>query len=189
MGLAAVVALLVVAFEWGDASRADAGHRALDEIIERVPLGASVAQLDLTPRPPGRVAPVRGETGRVLAERGGRMLFAFTDMPPNPVYVPAPLQWNEPLLRLAHAPYAFMPAYDLRRFMFVLERNDSPKVASLVETALAPEAEVVARAGPWTLFRSRISTMPLESPDQALPTPAPETLADRVHRLADARPP
>jgi hypothetical protein len=189
VGLAATLALLAVAFEWRDASRADANQRALDAIIAQVPMNTSVAQLDLTPRPAGQVAPVRGETGRVLAERGGRILFAFTDMPPNPVYIPPLLQWNEPLLRLAHAPYALMPAHDLRRFAYLLERNDSPRAAALVEQALAPEAEVVARAGPWTLFHSRLPTILLASPDEMLPSPAPETLVERVNRLADARPP
>jgi hypothetical protein len=189
VGAAVTLALLAPAFEWREASRADASQRALDTLIAQLPMNASVAQLDLTPRPAGHVAPVRGETGRVLAERGGRVLFAFTDMPPNPVYIPPPLQWNEPLSRLTHAPYALMPAHDLRRFAYVLERNESPRAAALVEQALAPEAEVVARAGPWTLFHSRLSTVALASPDAILPSPAPETLVERVNRLADARPP
>ena len=34
-----------------------------------------------------------------LAEHGGRMLFAMTDMPPNPVYLRPDVRWDEPLLR------------------------------------------------------------------------------------------
>ncbi len=53
------------------------------------------------------------------------MLFAMTDMPPNPVYVAPTRSWNEPSRRLAQAPFAFMPAYDLTRFAYLLARNES----------------------------------------------------------------
>jgi hypothetical protein len=32
------------------------------------------------------------------------------------VYTPARFQWNEPMLRLEKAPFAFMPTYDVTRF-------------------------------------------------------------------------
>jgi hypothetical protein len=185
--LAAVVPIVVVGASWKAFASAAASHRALDEILTHVPMNVAVAQLDLTPKPAGRVAPVPGAAGRVQAERGGRMLFAFTDMPPYPVYVATSHQWSEPLLRLEHAPYAFMPTHDLRRFAFLLERNESPKAKALVEEALAPEAEVVARSGEWTLFHSRLPTVAVDAPDATLPAPPPEMLVERVNRLADAR--
>jgi hypothetical protein len=174
--------LAMLAVEMPSFVAADARYRALDRIIARVPRNVAVAQLDLTPRGGGHVGPIPAAAGRVLAERGGRMLFAMTDMPPNPVYVRADLRWDEPLLRMAHAPYAFMPAYDLTRFSYLLERNESDSQRALVASALAPEAEIVAEEGEWTLFRSRLAVVGLDTPGRALPSPAPETLGARVAR-------
>lgn len=112
------------------------------------------------------------------------MLFAMTDMPPNPVYVPTELQWLEPMRRLAKAPYAFVPALDLTRFEYVLAYDESPAMRPLVVQALSPEAELLVSEGNWALFRSRLATQPLTTPDARVPEPDAETLAYRVNRLA-----
>ena len=111
------------------------------------------------------------------------MLFAMTDMPPNPVYVRPGLSWNEPVQRLVQAPYAFMPAHDLTFFSYLLERNESAAARDLVARALAPEAELVAQDGEWRLFRSRLPVADLATPDRPLPSPPPETLAARIALL------
>jgi len=187
--LAAIAPVATVGVEADDFRKADRSHRALDAVIAQVPMDVAVAQLDLTPRPASRVAPVPGAASRVQAERGGRMLFALTDMPPNPVYVPAEYQWNEPVARMSAAPYALMPDVDLRRFSYLLVRNDAPAMRPVVAEALAPEADRIAAEGEWTLFRSRLPVAPLTSADAALPAPAPEALADRVNRLLAKRAP
>jgi hypothetical protein len=180
--MAAPIAMLVA--EGQDFAKTDRSYRALDRLIALVPRNAAVAQLDLTPRTPGHVAPVPGAASRVQAERGGRMLFAMTDMPPNPVYVPTALQWREPTQRLARAPYAFVPELDLTRFGYVLAYDESPAMRPLVAQALAPEAEILASEGSWSLFRSRLPTEPLTSPDERVPGPVAETLAYRIDHLA-----
>jgi hypothetical protein len=182
LAIAAPIAMLGV--EYKDFAKADRSYRALDRIIALVPRNVAVAQLDLTPRPPSHVAAVVGAAGRVLAERGGRMLFAFTDMPPNPVYVPRALQWNEPMQRMAASPFALMPAVDLTRFAYVLAYDEAPGMRPLVAQALEPEAELVASEGKWALFRSRLPTQPLTAPDGPAPDPATEMLAARINRLA-----
>lgn len=193
-GSRAVIALSVAAplamlgAEAKEFAKADRSYRALNRVIALVPKDVAVAQLDLTPRAPSRVAPVPGAASRVQAERGGRMLFAMTDMPPNPVYVPAELQWNEPMQRLASAPYAFMPAHDLTRFAYLLVRDENATMEPLVAQALAPEAELVASEAEWALFQSRLRVVPLTVRDEALPNPLPETLAVRVNRLSAATP-
>ena len=182
LAIAAPIAMLGV--EGRDFAKADRSYRALDRLIAVLPSNVAVAQLDLTPRAPGHVAPVPGAASRVQAERGGRMLFAMTDMPPNPVYVPTELQWLEPMRRLAKAPYAFVPALDLTRFEYVLAYDESPAMRPLVVQALSPEAELLVSEGNWALFRSRLATQPLTTPDARVPEPDAETLAYRVNRLA-----
>ncbi len=188
VALSVAAPLAILGAEARDFVRADGSYRALDRIIALVPRDVAVAQLDLTPRGPGHVAPVPGAASRVLAERGGRMLFAMTDMPPNPVVVPEALRWNEPVRRLVATPYAFAPAHDLTRFGYLLVRDESPAMRPLVARALAPEAELVASEREWALFRSRLPTVPLTAPDGPLPEPPPETLAARVQRLLPAAP-
>ena len=161
----------------------DRRFRDLDEVLLHLPNNVAVAQLDLTPMPPSVVGPIPAAASRALSEHGGRMLFAFTDMPPNPIYVPSNRQWNEPMLRMAHSPYAFMPSYDARRFSYLLARGTQPRYRALTARALAPEEELIASKGEWSLFRSTLPVDPIDAPDRPLPSPPPETLADRVNRL------
>jgi hypothetical protein len=184
--LAALVPLALVALEWPafvDGARA---ARDLDAIILRIPGDVAVAQLDFTPRPRGHVAPVPGLAARVQAERGGRMLFSFADTPPNPVYVRREWQWNEPVTRLATAPYALVPAHDAHRFGYLVARNTDRRVRALVARALSPEYELVEAQGPWDLFRSTVPLVPLASPDAPLPAAHVETLAARIDRIASS---
>ncbi len=181
--LAVASPLVLLAVETPAFVASDARYRALDAVIAHIPPNVAVAQLDLTPRPPGHVAPVVAAAGRVLAERGGRMLFAMVDLPPNPVYFAPSRAWDEPVQRLAQTPSAFMPAYDFTRFSYLLARDESAAERALVARALADDADVVIDEGGWTLFRSRLPVVDVASPDRPLPSPPPETLAARVARL------
>jgi len=182
-----VVPLAMLGVEMKSFVEADRRFRDLDEVLTHLPDNVAVAQLDLTPMPPSMVAPIPGAANRALSLHGGRMLFAFTDMPPNPIYIRADRQWNEPILRMGNSPYAFMPAHDARRFSYLLARGTRPKYRALAITALAPEEELVASKGEWDLFRSTLPVDPVDAPDRPLPSPPPETLADRVNRLLPAR--
>ena len=183
---ATLVPLVMVALTIQTFRQVGREYRDLDEVLAQLPDDVSVAQLDLSPPTGGRAAPVPGAASRALAVHGGRMLFALTDMPPNPVFMPLAVQWNEPLLRLRFAPFAFMPTHDATRFAYLLVENHAAAFRALVRQALAPEERLVASAGVWDLYRSTLKVAPLDAPDEPLPTPAPETLADRVGRLLAA---
>ncbi len=158
-------------------------YRDLDALLPLIEKGSAVAQLDLSPRPPSVVAPIPGAGARALAERGGRLLFSFTDAPAAPVTTTPELQWNEPVLRLTHKPLAFLPAHDLQRFRYVLVRQTDADSVGLMVSVFEPEAKLVARSGQWMLFESTLTVVPLASPDVALPTPTPATLHGRIMRI------
>lgn len=187
--LVTAVPIAMFGIEMKSFIEADRRFRDLDEVLLHLPNNVAVAQLDLTPMPPSVVGPIPGAASRALSEHGGRMLFALTDMPPNPIYIRRELQWNEPILRLSNSPYAFMPAHDARRFSYLLARGARPKYRALAALALGPEEELVASKGEWDLFRSTLPVDPIDSPDRPLPSPPPETLADRVNRLLPPKAP
>jgi hypothetical protein len=184
--LAAAAPLAMLGVEAEDFAKAEVSYTDLDAIVALVPRNVAVAQLDLTPRRPGNGAPVPGAPSRILAERGGRMLFAWTNTPPNPVFVPKGMQWNESVERLAPQAYAFLPGFDLRRYSYLVARSEAPALFGLIAEALAAEADLVAVEGEWALFRSRLPTVPLTSPDE-VPADLTDTLARRVNRLIDEK--
>lgn len=94
--------------------------------------------------------------------------------------IPPQFQWNEPVLRLSSAPFAFLPGHDLKRFRYVLARLASPRLKASVVRAFAPEATFVIGAGPWLLFESNLPLVPLTARDEPLPSPLPESLGQRV---------
>ncbi len=151
--LASMVPIALLVVEWSGFVESDRMFRDLDAIIAAIPRNAAVAQLDLTPRARGHAAPVPGAAGRIQAERGGRMLFAFTDTPPNPVVMRPEWQWNEPLLRLVNAPYALVPSHDAQRFAYVVAYDTNRNVRALVARVLDPEYALVTSRGPWDLYR------------------------------------
>jgi hypothetical protein len=188
MVLAVLVPLAVVGSELGAFRDTARRFRDLDVLLDRLPEGVAVAQLDLgPPKGPGHVAPVPPAASRALAEHGGRMLFAMTDMPPNPVYVRAGARWDEPVMRLVQTPFAFMPTRDATRFSYLVTTNGSPAFRREVQKALAPEEELVASSGAWDLYRSTLPVSGLDAPDEPLPDPPPETLADRLRRAGVIR--
>ena len=158
---AALATLFTSLSAFGDADRR---FRELDGVLSLIEKDSAVAQLDLTPQTVGAVAPIPGAGARALAERGGRLLFSFTDAPTSPVVMPTNRQWNEPVLRLARDPLAFSPPYDLRRFRYVLVRlaPEWRRLAPIVVSIMAPESRLTGDSGEWLLFES--------TPDQsALP--------------------
>jgi hypothetical protein len=158
----------------------DREYRLLEQVIPAVELGSAVAELNLS-GDPARTYSLGPAAGRILATRGGRLAYAFTDSPASPAIIPGRYQWNESLVRLGFDCWAFEPARDFKRFRYVLVHASDPEVMQVVSFALQREGQYVTEAGDWALFRSRLPVEPLLSRDAPAETPRAETLRERLH--------
>jgi hypothetical protein len=50
----------------------------------------------------------------------------------------------------------------------------------MLDRAMAPEGRLVAHEGRWSLYESTLARLPLDASEVPLPTPAPETLRQRI---------
>ena len=164
---------------------ADASHVAedLESLIIRIPRESAVAGIDLDLDQGGRPFTVASGLSRVLALRGGRVLYSFADSTVSPVMMAPAYQWNEVATRTVRDNYAFRPSHDLTRFRYLIVHSSNEKNLLLAAAALDPDAVPVARAGEWGLFESTLEVVPLTSPDVPLPTPRPDTLRKRMRDL------
>ncbi len=110
---------------------------------------------------------------RVIAERGGRMLFSFSESPIAPVMVRPDLHWAEPIARIVPKETELCPAHDFKRFRYVLFRTNDVQLEYLLAQSLRPEARLVDVAGDWALFESTLDVVPLTSHDVRAPSPCP----------------
>jgi hypothetical protein len=164
----------------------DREHRSLETLIAYIEPGSAVAEMDLGPGDPLRNYSLGPAYGRVMAERGGRLVYAFTDSPVSPVMIRPEVQWNESLWRVAYDTWKFRPAHDFRLFRYALVRTQDPKLAWEATLVASPEADLVAEAGEWVLLRSKLAVVPPVSPEPPMETPVPEAMDDRVLALRRA---
>jgi len=176
------VATLLVAWpSFVDSARA---YQSVEQLMPHIEPGTAVAALDLGPGDASRTFSLGPYGGRVLATRGGRLSYSFTDSPVSPVVVPKQYQWNEALIRTGFDCWAFRPAHDMRSFRYVIVRTSDANVALLAELTLRPEAKPIATAGEWVLFESTLPVIPPASPVLHMDKPPPEELRDRADKLA-----
>jgi hypothetical protein len=101
---------------------------------------------------------------------------------PIPAVIIAPgHRWDDSLSRMAVDSLSLEPAFDLRRFRYVLAWTATGDSAD-VTRALLPEARLVARSGGWLLFES---TQLAETVLSVEPTPGrEESLRARLDAIA-----
>ena len=173
----AVAPLLVAWPAFADSGRE---YSALEQLLPLVAPGSAVAEIELGPDDPSRSFKLGTASGRVLAERGGRIVYSFTDSPIFPVVIPPRYQWNEPALRIAFDCWRFQPAHDLRRFHYLLVHAGDPALVWLATFAVQPEAEPIGESGEWVLFESRLPVASVLSPDVPLDDPPAASFRDRM---------
>lgn len=161
----------------------DRQHRYLESLVGYIEPGSAVCELDLGPGDPLRNYSLGPAYGRVMAERGGRLVYAFTDSPVSPVMIRPDVQWNESLWRIGYNTWRFRPAHDFELFRYVVVRTQDARLAWEATMAASPEAELVAEAGEWLLLRSKLPVVPLVSREPPMETPPPESIDERVLAL------
>ena len=172
-----VATLLAVWSSFVDSSRE---YGSLEQLLPRVEPGSAVAEVDLGPGDPTRMYSLGPAAGRILATRGGRLSYDFTDTSVSPVFLARKYQWNESLIRTAFDSWAFEPAVDCRRFRYVLVRTTDPALAEVAIVALSHEARPLDASGEWILFESLLEVVPTASHDLPAPERPPETLRQRM---------
>jgi len=178
--VAPVAALLVVVPEIAGAS---AEQRDLDALYPHIDRASATFVFHVgsvgEPTPYSRTS----AGNRVLAERGGRLEFSFSEYPIAPLVVPPAYQWNETLLRLYADPTSLRPSSDLARIRYLLMHAGDVELARVVERSLLPDATLVARSGEWSLFESTHEIVPLTALEAPLLAHPPATLRDRVYAV------
>lgn len=162
---------------------AAANHRALESLLPNIALRSAVAGIDLDPNQAGRSFAVGSGLSRVLTERGGRVLYSFTESTVAPVRIHPDLQWNEPPGRIVFDNYQLRPSHDMTRFRYLLVHSSGEQTTRIAAAAMAPDALPIASAGEWTLFESTHEVVPMDAPDVALPEPHPATLRKRMRQV------
>jgi hypothetical protein len=180
VGVLPLATLLVAWAPFADSSRE---YVALEKLLPHVEPGSAVAEIDLGPGDPSRTYSLGPASGRILATRGGRLSYAFTDSSVSPVVMARKYQWNESLIRIGFDSWAFEPAVDFKRFRYALVRTTDPELAEIATYALSEEARPVDTAGEWILFESKLDVMPPASHDFPPPKPPPQTVRERINDL------
>ena len=65
------------------------------QILPFIEPGHALAEVDLGPGDPTRSYSLGPAYGRILATKGGRLAYSFTDSPIYPMVIAQPYQWNE----------------------------------------------------------------------------------------------
>jgi hypothetical protein len=177
-----VATLVVAAPSFVDSNRE---YKNVEALIARIEPGSAVAEVDLGPGDPSRTYSTAPAYARALAERGGRMVYAFTDSPISPMVLQRDYEWNETLVRIGWDSWHFSPRHDLRRFRYVVMRARDPLLKWMASFAIAEEARLVDEDGDWVLFESKLPVVPLTSPDVPPPNPKNDTMRERIAHVKD----
>jgi hypothetical protein len=181
--VAAVLPMATLLITWPSFADSSRSHQQVEELMPLVAEGSSIVELELGPGDPSRWFSMAPSGARILAERGGRLAYAFTDSPISPVIVPKEYQWNEAVVRLGFDCWAFRPAHDFKSFRYALVRTSDANTALLAQIVLAPEGRLVTTVGEWALFESTLPVIPPLSPEEPMPDPPPPQLRERAARL------
>ncbi len=172
-GVLPVASLLIA---WPTFADSDRIYTDLDTLIPRIERGSAVATLNLGPQPNYRLWNPECAAGHVVAERGGRALFDYSQSPVSPVAQRPEKEWVEVVDRVEPRPYMFRPAWDLTRFRYLLVVTPDRPLADGVALALKAQARLLATSGDWSLFESRLPVVAIDADDAPLPVPHPATL-------------
>ena len=179
--LLAMLPALAIAASIPEFVEATQVNEDLDALVNEIEPGSAVANLELHSDTEGVFFGTFQASTRVLSERGGRMLFSFTESPISPVISSLDRRWEDSVSRYSRGASLLRPSFDLRRYRYVLACTRDGRTRAAVPRLLSPEAELVDTRGVWMLFRSRIWDTPIAAPD-ALPPDDTETMEDRFRR-------
>ncbi len=173
--LCAALALSSVLVAWPAFADSDEIYSDLDTLMPLIQPCSAVISLSLEHRS-NRLWEPMVAMGHVVAVRGGRSLFDYSQSPVSPVSQRPEKQWTEPLVRMENHPYEMRPDWDFRRFRYFLFSTQHPTIGAAVTLAIRNDAVLIGSKGDLYLFESRLPVAPVDANDAPLPMPDPPTL-------------
>lgn len=185
--LAKVTAALALAgpllTAWPAFHDAHASYRDLDRLLPKIGTGQAFFVHQLMDEHHSKLFASGTACGHVLAHRGGRCAFDFTQSPISPFHMRTSSMWQNSTHRALVGGNVWpLPEHDFRRFRYMLVWYPY-KYAPLVEVAevaLRPTVRLVATEGQWALFESTIIEHDLTSSDTPPKKPLPPTVRNLV---------
>jgi hypothetical protein len=174
--LCALLPVASLLIGWPTFVDADRMYSDLDALLPQIDEGSTVMALNLGPDPPTRLWGPMAAMGHVIAQRGGRSLFDYTQSPTSPLSMRPRKQWVESIARLEKHPYDFTPSWDFTRYRYLLVTTPTPTLGVATVLALRNEAVLIGTRGDWYLFESRLPRVPIDAGDAWPPKPHPPTL-------------
>jgi hypothetical protein len=172
---ASVVPLGSILLAWPTFVDSNKVTRDIDALIDQVEPGQAYIVIDMGPTIPWRLFHPEPWEGHIVARRGGRDLFDFSQSPVSPAFLNPRYQWNEPYLRMVNRLIEFKPEHDLERFRYLFIHTTVEDWGVWAKDVLEPFARYIDHRGEWFLFESkRVKVSPL-SEDAAVPNPRPHS--------------
>jgi hypothetical protein len=181
--LCAAPPLASLLISWPTFVDSDRIYSDLDALLPHIEPGCAVIALDVGPQPEHRLWDPLVAMGHVVAVKGGRSLFDYTQSPVSPVSQRPEKEWTEPLARMERNSFRFRPSWDLQRFRYLLIATPKPTRAAALTLAMKDEATLIASQGDWYLFESRLPLLPIDADNAPLPTPRPPTLRAKANEI------
>ncbi len=115
----------------------------LDVLLPKIEPGSTYMGLNMGPDAQNRLWSPMVAMGHIVAVKGGRSLFDYTQSPVSPVSQRANKIWAEPLSRLELHPFRLRPAWDFTRFRYLLIATPMPTRAAALTLAMRDEATLI----------------------------------------------
>jgi hypothetical protein len=174
----APVASLLVG--WPTFVDSDRMYSDLESLIARIDKGSAVAALDVGPPTPARLWGPMAAMGHIVALKGGRALFDYTQSPVSLLVQRPSVEWVESITRVETHPFDLTSSWDMLRYRYLFVACPEPSLGVAMTLALRNDAALIGRAGDWYLYESRILQVPVNAHDAWPPSPHPPTLHMQV---------
>lgn len=159
---------------WPAFYEADLVYSQLDNLIPLIEPGQAVFVQDTFSRPRTFLFTPGTACGHILARKGGRCAYDFTQSPIAALRMKNEEAWPSSAARLLAGPDDWpIPAHEFRRFryMFLWVPPQYSALGEITEEVLKPTAKVIAREGQWVLFESTILKYSVDSIPERPPKP------------------
>jgi hypothetical protein len=162
----------------------DASYRELDSLLGSIEPGSAVASIELDPVRRGAVNhagySTRMAQGHIVAERGGRSLFDYTQSPISPALMLSRKRWDRMNVATFLDPVRIRPRAALSHFRYLVIHSTSPDVQMATARALAGAARIAAASSSWVIFESQEEVVRTDAPEGSYPEPVGETLREAL---------